>query len=157
MYKKWINNIDDAIATFALANLFVITMLNVILRFGFNNPIAWAEEVTLALYVWVVFIGSSSAMKRNNHIGIDYFVVRMPRTLQKISHAIRALVIYGVTLYVFVYLGYLLAAQAGAKVTPVLSINYFWIDIAVPVGGILITYHFTRQLINARKIERGEI
>lgn len=160
MWKRGLNSIDDVIATIALAGLFSVTIGNVILRFVFNSPIPWGEEVSLALYVWVVFVGASSAMKRNGHIGIDYFVDRMPQGLKKVAMWIRALVIYGVTVYVFIYLGYELAAQAGPKVTPVLKIDYFWIDIAVPIGGILLTYHFTRVFIKSLRnnsVERGDI
>lgn len=160
MIKKWVNSIDDVVATTALTALITISILNVLLRFIFNNPLTWGEEITLALYVWVVFIGASSAIKRNGHIGMDFLVTRLPDKAKNIAAIIRALVIYGVCLYVFVYLGYQLAIQAGAKVTSVLQLSYFWIDLAVPIGGILMMYQFTRvwrKSLEQNPMEKGDI
>ncbi|WP_339226883.1 TRAP transporter small permease [Oceanobacillus sp. FSL K6-2867] len=160
MWKKWINNIDDFIASIALIGVISITIINVIFRYIFNMPILWAEEVSLALYVWFVFIGASSTMKRNGHIGIDYFVKRLPLSIQKVMKFIRMVVIYFVLGYVFMYLGSELAMQAGDKVTPTLRVSYIWIDVAVPLGGILIAYHFTRNIIKSFQHElpqKGDI
>ncbi|WP_373895055.1 TRAP transporter small permease [Virgibacillus natechei] len=149
MWKKWIHGIDDLVASISLVGVISITVTNVIFRYIFNAPVLWAEEVSLGLYVWLVFIGASSTMKRNGHIGIDYFVELMPDKMKRFVKFIRAGVIYFVLLYVFIYLGYELAAQAAYKVTPSLRISYQWIDIAVPIGGILMIYHFTRNLIQS--------
>lgn len=147
MIKKLVNQIDDAIGTVALIGILAITIVNVFCRFILNDSFAWAEEVSIGLFVWLVFIGVSSAMKRNGHIGVDYFVEKLPRPLKLVAIVIRAAAIYFVLLFVFVYLGYELMAQASSKLTPVLGISYQWIDLAVPVGGILTAYHFTRQLV----------
>lgn len=145
--KKLINQIDDVIGTLALIGILTITILNVFWRFILNKPFAWGEEVSIGLFVWLVFIGISSAMKRNRHIGVDYFVEKLPKPLKLVAIVIRAAAIYFVLLFVFVYLGYELMAQASSKLTPVLGISYQWIDLAVPLGGILTAYHFTRQLL----------
>lgn len=149
MMKKWIHNVDDFIASIALVGVISITIVNVIFRYIFNMPILWAEEVSLALYVWLVFVGASSTMKRQGHIGIDYFVGKLPERIKKVTKILRSAVLYFVFFYVFIYLGFELAANAGAKVTPTLRIGYTWIDIAVPLGGVLITYHYTRHLIKS--------
>lgn len=144
--KKWLHNIDDFIASIALIGVVSITIANVIFRYIFNMPIHWAEEVSLAMYVWLVFVGASSTMKRQGHIGIDYFVEKLPESLKKVSKFLRSAILYFVFFYVLIYLGFELAANAGAKVTPTLRVSYIWIDVAVPLGGLLITYHYTRNL-----------
>ena len=149
MVGKWINQIDDVIATIALTGILFITIVSVFYRFVLENPFAWAEEVTLGLFVWLVFIGVSSAIKRGGHIGIDYFVEKLPRPLKLVAIGIRAAAIYFVLIFGFIYLGYDLMSQAASKVTPVLGISYQWIDLAVPLGGLLTAYHFSRQLIKS--------
>jgi TRAP-type transport system small permease protein len=147
--KKWLDPIDDIISVIALSAISVLTIVNVIFRFILNNPIVWAEEVTLGLFVWLVFIGISSAMKRGGHIGVDYFMERMPRPLRITCTLIGAAAIYFVLIYVFIYLGMELTSQAGSKVTPVLGISYQYIDLAVPLGGLLTAIHFTINLIRS--------
>lgn len=147
--KKWFDRLDDVVATTALTGILFITIVSIFYRFVLGSPFAWAEEVVLGLFIWMVFIGISSAMKRGGHIGIDYFVERMPKPLKIIAKVIRALVLYYVLLYVLVYLGWGLTAQATHKLTPVLGIGYQLVDIAVPIGGLLTAYHLTRVIITS--------
>lgn len=153
MIKIWFNRLDDVIATIALTGVLFVTITSIFYRFILSKPFAWAEEVTLGLFIWLVFVGISSAMKRGGHIGIDYFVERMPKPLRIVSKVIRAAVIYYVLLYVLVYLGFELTAQATGKLTPVLGIGYHWIDVAVPIGGLLTAYHFSRSIITSFRSE----
>lgn len=153
MIKKIFDPIDDIISTLALTAIITLTVVNVFLRFVLNSPVAWAEEISVGLFIWLVFIGVSSAMKRDNHIGVDYFVNKMPIPLKIIAIIIRALAIYTALFYVLIYLGFSLTAQAHSKVTPILAISYQFIDIAVPIGGFLTLIHFTRTLIRNIKSE----
>lgn len=153
MIKKIFDPIDDIISTLALTVIITLTVTNVFLRFVLNSPVAWAEEISVGLFIWLVFVGMSSAMKRDNHIGIDYFVNKMPRPLKIAAIIIRALAIYSALFYVLIYLGSSLTAQAQSKVTPILTISYQYIDIAVPIGGLLTVIHFTRLLIRNLQAE----
>jgi TRAP-type transport system small permease protein len=146
---KWLYAIDDIISTFALSVIILLIGFNVFFRFVLNDPIPWTEEVSLGLFVWLVFIGVSSAMKRNSHIGVDFFVNKMPKPFRILCSIIRAAAIYYVLIYVFIYIGYYFTLQAVNKVTPVLKISYQLIDIAVPLGGILTAIHFTRIFIHS--------
>lgn len=146
--KYWLKNIDDVIATIALIGVIGLTVLNVIGRYAFNHPVQWAQELSIALFIWFIFIGVSSSMKRNGHVGVDYFVNKLPRPLRIFSEIIRAGAIYFVLIYVFMYLGSKLAIQASNKITPILGISYEVIDMAVPLGGLLTLIHFTLQLIS---------
>ncbi|WP_400162048.1 TRAP transporter small permease [Brevibacillus sp. TJ4] len=151
MVKKWLYFVDDAIAGIACAGVIFLTFFNVVARFVFNNPIGWAEEVTLGLLIWMVFIGLSSSMKDNGHIGVDYFVRKLPKPAARFVRAVKVVVIYFVLLGIFVGFGYQLTAQAASKLTPILGISYQYIDMAVPLGGLLAAIHYTILLIRSRK------
>lgn len=151
LIKRWLNAIDDVVATIALIGVIGLTVINVILRYVFNSPAPWIGEIAIGLFIWVVFIGVSSTMKRDGHIGVDYFVKKMPRGFRIISEIIRAAAIYYVLIYVFIYLGYDLTSQATSKLTPILGIGYHMIDVAVPIAGILTTIQFTKTLIRSYK------
>lgn len=151
LIKRGLNAIDDVIATIALSGVIALTVINVTLRYVFSRPAPWVEEIALGLFIWAVFIGVSSAMKRGGHIGVDYFVNKMPRSARIVSEIIRAAAIYYVLIYVFIYLGYNLTIQASSKLTPILGIGYHMIDMAVPIAGVLATIHFTVSLIRSYK------
>lgn len=160
MLKKQLNAVDDWISTIALIGVIGLTGINVISRYTLNKPMPWIEEIVLGLFIWLVFIGISSTMKRGGHVGVDYFVNMMPRPIRIISEIIRAAAIYYVLIYVFIYLGSSLTSQAASKLTPILGLSYQLIDIAVPIGGALTAIHFTKTLIPSFKTkfrkEEGE-
>lgn len=149
MLKKWFNPIDDIISVIAISIISFLTIINVFCRFVLNSPISWAEEITLGCLIWLIFIGISSAMKRDGHIGVDYFIQKMPKAMRNVCTIIGAAAIYFVLIYIFIYLGFELASQASSKVTPVLGISYTYIDLAVPIGGLLTAIHFTFKLIRS--------
>src|SRR5258706_12716479 len=55
----------------AMAFSAVLLFVNVVLRYWFLSPIAWAEELSLYLVVWMVFVGASVATRTRGHIAID--------------------------------------------------------------------------------------
>jgi len=156
MMKKWFNWIDDGIATFALSAIILLTGTNVFSRYVLNKPLPWVEEVAIGLFVWLVYIGISSAMKRDSHVGVDYFVNKLPRPLRIISIIVRAAAIYYVLFYIFIYLGLKFTLQASSKVTPVLGLSYQMINIAVPIAGVFTAIYFTQSLIRSLRLEFKE-
>lgn len=156
MISRSINNLDDLLSTIALVGVVGLTGINVIARYVFNHPVPWIEEVALGLFIWLVFIGISSTMKRESHVGVDYFVNMMPRPIRILSEIIRAVAIYYVLLYVFIYLGTTLTLQATNKLTPILGLSYQLIDISVPIGGALTAIHFTKSLIRSFRRDFGK-
>ena len=55
----------------ALAFASTLLFANVVLRYVFLAPISWAEELSLYLIVWIVFVGGSVAVRTRGHIAID--------------------------------------------------------------------------------------
>ena len=71
------------VAAIALAIIVGINGVNVVGRYFFSRPLAWAEEAMLYLMILVVFAGAIAATWRGVHIGIDAFVTRMPAAFQR--------------------------------------------------------------------------
>jgi TRAP-type C4-dicarboxylate transport system permease small subunit len=62
------------LASVLLAVAVLVVLMQIILRFGFNNPRAWAEEVSRYLFIWMVFIGCGIATARGSHIRVTEIV-----------------------------------------------------------------------------------
>ncbi|GIN14111.1 hypothetical protein J26TS2_39780 [Shouchella clausii] len=150
MRKKatnWLASVDDWIGAIALSLIVILIGANVFFRFVLSQPITWSEEISLALFVWLTFIGISAVMKRNEHVGIDYFVRKLPKVAFVWVQRFRLVVLLAVTCVVFVYWGTKLAIDTHWKVTPVLGVPFRFIYMALPVGGILALYHLVSVLL----------
>lgn len=68
-----------ALAAAALGVIVLINGANVVGRYFFNRPVAWAEEGMLYLMVLTVFAGSCAVTWRRQHIRIEVLTERLPR------------------------------------------------------------------------------
>jgi len=143
--KYLLFNLDDIIASVSLVAIILLTVLGVFFRYVFNAPIQFIEEVSEGLIIWVVFMGASSALKRDAHIGIDIIVDEMGPRLRKIFNIISLLITATLLIFLCVY-GYKLAVQAGMKITPLLKVPYTYIDMAIPVGCLYMVFQLIVKL-----------
>jgi TRAP-type C4-dicarboxylate transport system permease small subunit len=140
MIKKLLYHADDIVASAALIILVGSTILGVFYRYALSDPLDWVEEVSLLCVVWFVFIGGSSATKRNGHVGIDFVIALFPAFVQKAACVFVPILCYAVLSFM-AWWGWMLGRQAQLKVTNMLRIPYTYIDLAVPVGCILMMIH----------------
>jgi len=62
--------IIDAAAIVAFTCIFLCVFLQVILRYVFNNPMTWSEELARYLFIWCAFLGWIVAARRRSHLAI---------------------------------------------------------------------------------------
>lgn len=61
----------------------LVISLQIVLRF-FDNPISWAEELARYLFIWVIYLSISYAIRDDRHIRITAAVSLLPRLGQLI-------------------------------------------------------------------------
>lgn len=148
--KKILLNIDDVIASIALILIVAITALAVFMRYVIGEPLTWTGEANLALIVWFVFVGVASVIKRDGHIGIDYFVEKLPSGLKKIAYYFRIIINIG-AFAIMLVLGFRLAMEATEKIAPILKFSYTIVDIAIPIGAALSIIHLLVRFFKGKK------
>jgi TRAP-type transport system small permease protein len=80
----------------SLALMVVMVFGNVVLRYLFNSGITESEELSRWLFIWVIFLGATVAVRERSHMGTDMLVSRLSAPLQRLS----LLVAYGLMLFV---------------------------------------------------------
>ncbi|MHC5654099.1 TRAP transporter small permease [Stappia sp. ICDLI1TA098] len=84
-----------------LAGMVVLVFGNVVLRYVFNSGITESEEFSRWLFVWLVFVGSIVVLRENGHLGLDFIVNSLPRTLRRLCLGLaHVLMIYATWLIV---------------------------------------------------------
>jgi TRAP-type C4-dicarboxylate transport system permease small subunit len=69
--------IEETLAGIAIGLLALITFANVLVRYLTNFSFAFTEEFSVFLMLIMALIGSSSAMAKNGHLSINFFVDRV--------------------------------------------------------------------------------
>ena len=145
----------------ALAFTSALLFVNVVLRYVFLAPLNWAEELTLYLMVWIVFVGGSVAVRTRGHIAIDLLpLVLSPANRRRlaIGVALAALAFFAVF---FWYSGqHVLRVRSIGQTTPVMGAPMWLAYLAMPVGSVLMglrTVQFLCRTLRERVAEGAHV
>lgn len=138
--------------------LVTITFLGVLMRYFFNQPFVWLEELQLALFVGLVFLGGGAAFRAGSHVAIDVLVERFP-------YRVRRIIEYAVGIVVLIVLGYYLLQGSQlvadlaerSRSTNVLGIPAAMIYSAIPVGAALMIVNYFVTLVYRFQEEKEEV
>lgn len=86
----------------ALALLIMVVLVfgNVVLRYGFSTGIAWAEEISRLMFVWLIFLGAILALRQHAHIGVEILQKKLPPSWRRAcAIASHVLMLYGLWLF----------------------------------------------------------
>ena len=68
----------EYVTILSMACITILLFVNVFLRYLFGRPFAWAEEISVLLIVWVVFLGAALVQKKDGHVAISYLFDLFP-------------------------------------------------------------------------------
>ncbi|HEX2531783.1 MAG TPA: TRAP transporter small permease [Burkholderiaceae bacterium] len=138
MLERLLRGISRILEVTIVACLAVMSLLvfgNVVLRYLFNSGIAWSEELSRLVFVWLIFLGAILASREHAHIGFDTLVRRLPDFWKKLCIAVT-----GVAMLVFC--GFFIVGGWQQTVInldnqyPVLGVSYAWLYAVAIVFGI---------------------
>jgi len=127
--------------------IFVIIVLTVITRYGFNSVMSWSEEVPRYLLIWISFLGAAICVDLKDHIAFDYLYKRFPgplrATLQLLINA--AIFAFG---YLMLAFGIRFVEAFGGDFMESIPFTNVWYYTAMPVSGGLIMLYSLRDQLN---------
>ena len=65
------NKLEEYLLVGSLAFSITILFLQVIMRSVFNNSLSWTEELARYLFIWQIWLGTSIALRENQHIKVE--------------------------------------------------------------------------------------
>ncbi len=131
--------------------MFVFVFANVVTRYGFGFSIAWTEEVSSFLLIWVTFLGAGLALREGRHVAIDFFQDRMPEGARRMLRTALGLVILAF-FGLLVFYGIQFVIFGWSKLTIVTLIPRGIPYLAVPIGAAMFALHLL--FIFRRFVER---
>jgi TRAP-type C4-dicarboxylate transport system permease small subunit len=63
----------DALAIVTFTGMFLCVFVQVVLRYGFDRPLVWSDELARYLFVWCAFLGWVIAARRRSHLVVNLF------------------------------------------------------------------------------------
>jgi TRAP-type C4-dicarboxylate transport system permease small subunit len=72
------------LGAFVMAVMVTLAFLNVLTRYVIDSPLAFTEEITVSMFVWVTLLGASIAFRQNAHLAVTFFYDLAPQHLRKL-------------------------------------------------------------------------
>ena len=67
----------EGLCALMLASMVVLLFIQVVGRYGFENPPDWTEELARMVFIYLTFVGGALAIVRNAHLRIESFHSRL--------------------------------------------------------------------------------
>jgi TRAP-type transport system small permease protein len=128
------------VCTVLLAASCTLVFANVVLRYGFGQSLAWAEEVSRYMMIWLSFLGAGLALRAGAHIAVETLPDSLPHALSRLVRLLVVLLMAGF-LALILWLGWSYAQFAMMQRTPVLRMPVGYVYLAIPIGMALMLVH----------------
>ncbi len=124
----------------------LVLFSGVVMRYVFNAPLFWSEEICLLGLVWLTFLGGAILVRQDKNVSITIFSDLLPaslmRPLGKINH-----ILIIICMVVMIWQGWNLAERLSYSTTPALRMSEFWFAAALLVGFIIMLYYQVQRFI----------
>ncbi|SFB72873.1 TRAP-type C4-dicarboxylate transport system, small permease component [Polaromonas sp. OV174] len=124
--KTWPQKAANAIGGGLFLTLFIVFVIQVTARFGFNKPMAWTDEAAVILYVWVILWAAAVVVPEREHVVFDLVWNSVSRRARQVMQIVGNLLIGGLALCgipaSWDYVHFM--AREG---TPVLGLSFMWV------------------------------
>src|SRR5450830_1547769 len=85
-----LRRVAEGIAAAVFALLFLVFVVQVAMRFFFNRPLAWSDELIVVLYILMVFWSAATLLDEKEHVMLDLVYEALPPGGQRIFGLIGA-------------------------------------------------------------------
>lgn len=135
------NTVDQAVRKLCLgllSLLLAVVVLNVVMRYVFDNSLVWANELSRYLMVWFALLMTAALINTDDHLNVtlvyEKFTLRTRYWIQIVMMLMY--VVIGLMWTIF-GLDYTLTAGLRAE-APALNFQLIWVYIVIPISGVLV-------------------
>ncbi len=142
-----VGRLDVLISSVTMFGIVCICIWGVFTRYILGNPAGWIGELSLALFVWLTFFGTSILARRGEIVCIEFLLHYMPKGVSFVIKRILSTILLAACLIVLIWLGTQLTLFSFDRYTSILRIPYSYIYLAIPVGSLFTLYHVLRHAV----------
>jgi len=100
---RWIDqHLEEVAMVILLTAITLVLLLQIIMRYLFNNSLSWPEELCRYCFIWFMFIGFSYSTKADSNLRVDAVVNALPEKLSKATYFLSMLIGFAFTVFMFV-------------------------------------------------------
>lgn len=154
---RLVGRVSDAVTTVArivlgscVAAIVLITLAAVWWRYVLSAPIAWVEQVSNILFIWITFVGAAVLYRQKLHIGVDFLFERLRGRAREV-----AFWTIEVGNLVFIAVLFVYSTKLSIDVLPntygALDITPAWFYASAPIACAMMMLYFAEKIVDPTK------
>ena len=140
-----VNKLLDGISVLCMVLILLLVIVQVAMRYLFNSPLTWSEELAVFVMIWLTFIGSLICMRDKEHIEVTILVDHLPRPLQRIVVAFSRLASV-FFLLVVAYYGFELVMENMTVTSPANKISMGLVYTIIPLSSLGMVFYLVKAI-----------
>ena len=68
---RWLQKAANALGGGLFLAIFIVFLVQITARFGFNKPLPWTDEAAVILYIWVILWAATAVVPEREHVVFD--------------------------------------------------------------------------------------
>lgn len=139
-----------SMACIAVMTLLVIAQ--VVLRYVFNDPLDWSEEMARIVFIYLAFIGIGAAYGRRRHMSIDALVILLPPSMKRaVEFAVVGIASAFLVAVIMLTARSMVELQRMDVTTPALDYPMAFVYLVIPLGLSALIAQMWMDLFKERK------
>ena len=124
--QLWLQRAANALGGGLFLALFLVFIVQITARFGFNKPLPWTDEAAVILYIWAILWAAAAVVPEREHVVFDLVWNSVGRRTRQAMKLVGNLLLGGLALVALPaswdYVHFM--AREGS---PVLGLPFMWV------------------------------
>jgi len=144
---RWLKNFEEGLIVVLMAAMTLLTFVQVVARYVFNDSLVWAMEATGIMFAWLIFVGMSYGVRVGAHIGVDALVKSLgARAARNAASVAAALCTVYALLVAFGSYQYVYKLYSIGILMQDIPIEIWIPRVVLPLGFLLLAFRFAQVL-----------
>ena len=123
---RWLQKAANALGGGLFLAMFIVFLVQITARFGFNKPLPWTDEAAVILYIWVIMWAATAVVPEREHVVFDLIWNSVGYRTRQAMRIVGNLMVGGLSL-VAIPVSWDYVKFMGREGSPVLDVPFSWI------------------------------
>lgn len=138
---KKVDTVIKWMTVISLGGMTLGIFIQVIFRYVLSSPLAWTEELSVFMFIWMTFLAGYIGARRNKHIGVEGIKNALPlvgfRVLDFIGNAVSA-----IFFLIIVFSTILFMPKLMTQTSPALGIPMAFVYLIMIIGSVMMGFWY---------------
>lgn len=146
---KVLQKIEENFLITCLSVMGIILTIQILLRYFFNAPISWAEELARYLQIWITFIGIGYGFRKSSHIALTLIKDKLPLKIAIIVSIINNIIMI-FSCGVVIYISPIFLTQQN-KLSSAMHVSMQLVYCVIPIGFVIAIIYLVADILRELK------